>query len=341
MEIKFLSVGCGDGIVIRFLGNDDRYHNIIIDGGTEKGQVYENTLKQEIKQIATRTELIDLWIISHIDDDHIGGLLKFINDKELIGQFDLKDTIFWYNDNDFDYRISVSDTSLLSKDQSRRLREYLAENSNAVYNNIFTGKEIDYYGLEIIVLSPKIKKFTKIVNNDDTSILLAGKIIPDWNKKIVDFDLTQFEEDSKKEHCYCIAILIKHNNKKVLLTSDSYPSIIEDSLISLGYNNDNKLDLELMQLSHHGSKFNTSLNLLQKIICNKFVVSADGYNKYALPNKETIARILNHNNHPIEVHITHKNDLTESLFDIDGSGIFDNVSLQFPETFTNALSFEL
>ncbi len=41
MNIDFLDAGCADAIHINFKGNDDKTHNIIIDGGSEKGRLYE------------------------------------------------------------------------------------------------------------------------------------------------------------------------------------------------------------------------------------------------------------------------------------------------------------
>lgn len=342
MEIKFLSVGCGDGIIIRFLGEDNNYHNIIIDGGTEKGNVYENTLRLEITKVIDRNEKIDLWIISHIDDDHIGGVLRFINDKELIQQYSLNETIFWYNDFEFDYNVSTKDSVLLSPNQSQRLREYLLNNAFSVNNDIHFGRNFNFHGLKIIILSPCKEKEKQLENSKkDTSKLLSGQVKSDWDKKIEDLNLNIFEEDSKKLHFYSVAFLLIYNQKNILLTSDSYPSIIEDSLKLLGYNTTNKLNLELMQLAHHGSKYNTSNSLLQMINCSKFVISADGYNRHKLPNKETIARVIKENNHLIELYITHKNDITDSLFEVDKSDIKDRVSLLFPNHFSNFLVFKI
>ena len=79
--IKALNVGCGDAIVIRYYGNDEKYHNIIIDGGYMKK--YEDTLQPEIEAIRNRKdECIDLWCITHVDLDHLGGVIKFIRDKK-------------------------------------------------------------------------------------------------------------------------------------------------------------------------------------------------------------------------------------------------------------------
>lgn len=89
LTIKFLSVGCGDGFSIRFRGDDHLFHNILVDGGVEKGDIYIETLRREIEEIINRGEYIDLWVISHIDDDHIGGILRFIKDSALIQKVDL------------------------------------------------------------------------------------------------------------------------------------------------------------------------------------------------------------------------------------------------------------
>ena len=103
LTIKFLSVGCGDGFSIRFRGDDHLFYNILIDGGVEKGNIYLETLRREIEEIMHRGECIDLWIITHIDDDHIGGILRFIKDKTLAQNVDLSKTSFWYNYSNYDY----------------------------------------------------------------------------------------------------------------------------------------------------------------------------------------------------------------------------------------------
>jgi len=344
LEIKFLSVGCGDGIIIRYLGENSQYCNIIIDGGVERGKVYEEKLKQEIKQIIERKELIDLWIITHTDNDHIGGLLRFIADREFTGQNHLENAQIWFNDSTFDYMVSTTaDTILLSQDQAIRLRTHLTEKAIVVKNDIHAVKEINFYGLKLTVLSPaqEIAATEDTAPEADTTVPLRGQVVPDWDKKIEDFDFTQFTEDGKPEHQNCIAVLLEYNNKKVLLTSDSYPSVVVESLTQLGYSPENKLKVEFMQLAHHGSKFNTSVELLEMIDCNKFVISGDGKNNHKIPNKETMARVIHTKDNPVEFHITENNDWTRNIFRVDMPDVNKRLSLVFPENFSNALIFQL
>jgi hypothetical protein len=58
LTVKFFPVGCGDAISIRFLGNDDKYHNILIDGGYQ--YMYPFGIKKEMQGIIEREEHIDL-----------------------------------------------------------------------------------------------------------------------------------------------------------------------------------------------------------------------------------------------------------------------------------------
>lgn len=76
----------------------------------------------------------------------------------------------------------------------------------------------------------------------------------------------------------------------MLFLGDSHDEIIVENLRKLGFNEEKKLELELVKISHHGSHYNTSPEFLSLIKSERYVISTNG--SKGLPNKRTIARIL-------------------------------------------------
>lgn len=90
MKIKFLKALNGDATLISFK-EGEQSRNILIDGGMpatyiqkgRNGKFEYGELKDIIDIIRERDERIDLLILTHVDDDHIGGVLKwFEKDKD-------------------------------------------------------------------------------------------------------------------------------------------------------------------------------------------------------------------------------------------------------------------
>ena len=95
----------GDCLLLHY-GSKDELGLALIDGGPAK--VYEPHLKPRIGQIrqarglhADQALLVDLLLVSHIDDDHINGILELTN--ELVDASNdkkplrLKVRSFWHN----------------------------------------------------------------------------------------------------------------------------------------------------------------------------------------------------------------------------------------------------
>ena len=78
MSINVLSFKAenGDAFLIKF----DNGQNILIDMGMPK--TYENEIRQELIELKEAEQKIDLLIISHIDEDHIGGAIKFLEENK-------------------------------------------------------------------------------------------------------------------------------------------------------------------------------------------------------------------------------------------------------------------
>ena len=73
LTISTIRSGKGDCVHICFIGSSGQPHNIIVDSGpTSSAGEFRNLLTSIIRS----GETLDALIITHYDDDHIGGILK-------------------------------------------------------------------------------------------------------------------------------------------------------------------------------------------------------------------------------------------------------------------------
>ncbi|UAL59906.1 MBL fold metallo-hydrolase [Clostridium sporogenes] len=295
--LKIFQVKAGDCISLRYKGFDEKYHNIFIDCGYSG--TFDKTLDKEIIGLKSRKERIDLFVLTHTHQDHIGGISKFI---KKYGEDDIVDQ-FWFNGGRLLINFNIS--SKISVNQGFELEKYLIKTKKCNTEKIvYKIKEHEIYGAEIKVIGPTIETLDKFLNtwNKDYSIF-SEKITTqmcDWNIDIADFDLDKFEEDSDEDNKSSIAFIVYINNtydknsKKILFLGDAFPNQIAQNLSDMGYSEENRLNLDYVKISHHGSKGNTSDNLLDIIDCSKFIISTNGTNRDKFPHKETFARILRH-----------------------------------------------
>lgn len=304
MKIKFLPAFNGDCILISF-EHEEKNRNILIDGGVPR--TYQRHLKPELEEVIQKGENIDLLIVTHIDDDHIGGIKELYQDTGFSKDF-IKE--IWFNSGDLlsDYfnterdpiravKIIKDNQTSMSVRQGNTLEKALIEEkSNWIQKLISVSVDkINFLGLSITILSPNEEKLKKLHKHWETEINKKVKMSEehdDFNIPISELVNRKFNEDKAIPNGSSIAFLLEADNKSILLLGDAHPSVISNSLEKLELaSEENKLKLDLVKVSHHASKGNTSPKLLSLIECNKFVISTDG-SKHGLPDKEAIARII-------------------------------------------------
>lgn len=345
MKIKFFQAECGDAAAIKFLGNDNKYHNVLIDSGYER--TFRHVLDDEIQGIACRDEAIDLWIITHIHDDHIGGVVKYI---ETVRDGENKDIVkqYFYNAPrmyDFE-KSSKSISEFVSISQGDVLYEYLNSNKKLLDYDVTNEMEtVELYGLKLTILSPTRNKLSRLRSkyplddykqlereeSEEISEAVSAKQ-NDYNTLIGEFDLNRWKEDNSIENGSSISVLTEFNNTKVLWLADCHPSDIESSLRELGYSQSNKIVCAWVKVTHHGSKANNSDDLYNLIDCSNFLFSVDGENRHNLPSKECIARILRNKqrreNFKYNFYFTYDNPVLRSIFDRENDAIYKQYNFQ-------------
>lgn len=316
MQIKFLQAFNGDSIWISFV-KDEKPINILIDGGTsttysykdkKDGKIKDGDLKKLIDCLKDKGEKLDLAILTHIDDDHIDGFLKWFGKDEVAIQ-NIKE--IWFNSgrtikqylNDTETEINPvkfkEQTTLTSVKQGGDFENYIREKEVWDEKVIKQGDIINWNGISFQILSPGKEKLEKLLKEWKKKVpesLLDTSRKDDYKKtlkKLMEEDI--FEEDDDPYNGSSISFIITHEDKKYLFLGDSHPSNIISELKRLGYNpTNNKLQIELIKISHHGSQKNTSVELLVLIETNKYIISTNG-DMHGHPDKATIARIVNTN----------------------------------------------
>lgn len=345
MTVIFFQAECGDASCIRFLGNDNKYHNVFIDSGYER--TFRHVLENEIRNIVAKNETIDLWIILHIHDDHIGGAIKYIDTIKTGEHNDIVNQYFYNPPRVYDLKKSAKNISeFVSIGQGDVFYEYLKSNNKLLDYDITNSIEpIDLYGLKLTILSPTYIKIDdlrlkypldsnkSLEREEDEKVSEA--VAPkqnDYKTLINNFNLDIWKEDNSVENGSSISILAEFNNKKTLWLADSHPTDIVNSLKKLGFNQDNKIVCDWVKVTHHGSKGNNSDALYNLIECDNYLFSVNGENKHNLPSKECIARILRNKQRPknskYNFHFTYDNQTLRSIFNVENESIFKEYNFE-------------
>lgn len=305
--IEMLPAFHGDALWIEY-GSKRRPNRVLIDGGLSS--TYDS-----ITARAPSTCPLELFCVTHIDQDHIEGAVKLL--ANLPPGMTLADV--WHNG----YK-HIEKSARLGAAQAEKLQAAIENHARAPWNAAFDSgpaavpskgplPEITLPGgLRLTLLSPGPPQLTKLRKKWEAECAKAGilpgvtasgedalqkdrKLRPRRLGAKLDIEaLAQepFKSDSAPANGASIAFLAEYDNRAVLFAADAHSPVVEASIKRLlAARNQSKLALDAFKLSHHGSKSNNSPALFSLLDCPSYLVSTNG-DKFDHPDPETIARIL-------------------------------------------------
>lgn len=315
LNLTVIKAGNGDSLLLTW-NYENKNYNLLIDGGVAtsyKLRGRPGPLFNVLKEIKDKGERVNLLILTHVDNDHIGGILSGFSETGLLRE--LTDEV-WFNsgtliDKYFNKEVDLSHFLEMDLKESNEGGGRLTSINQGI---TFEKKlnELQIWDHELIIAGQTSKKFGaefKILSPDLHNL---EKLLIKWereNKKkqtsfTTDYHLTldelicddHFEGDKSIHNGSSIAFLFEFKSKKILFLADAFEEVLIDSIKKLknekGYIDEkNPLCIDIMKVSHHGSKSNTSLDLLKVIDTNKFIISTDG-SCHGLPDKRALARII-------------------------------------------------
>ena len=302
-------------------GSADAPKIALIDGGP--AGVYKDSLLPRLEELREERELpddqplvIDLLIISHIDDDHVNGVIRLLRDmKEEADNGDpprFRILRLWHNS--FDDIIGNSETEsraaltaqfgtasagmqdipedlledhrdwqvLASIAQGHRIRE-LAESLGIPSNPDFDGN--------LIQAPDEDDDFLDRIELDGMTLTVLGPLSRELKELEEKHDKWLRREQKKREdgeatlaafadtsvaNLSSIVLLADDGEKTFLLTGDARGDKIIEAYQARGMGHGGTLTVDLLKVPHHGSDRNVTVGFFEAIPASSYVLSGNG-----------------------------------------------------------------
>ena len=246
---------------------------------------------------------IDLAVISHIDHDHIGSAARLVADASLKLEFG----DIWFNAPKRPKTRGVAEGIGLAAvlgSSAKGLPWNLAFGARDVVTGPELFCEVPHKRGEprITLLSPTretLDDLYKVWEREVPKVKVPPEPKPIFSTRealdVPALAARSTPEDRAPANGSSIAFLIEHKGASALLTADAFPSVLKNALDALARNRRQALPwtIDLMKLSHHGSRANTTSSLLDVVRAPHVVVSTNGA-IFGHPDGEGIARVVLH-----------------------------------------------
>jgi hypothetical protein len=304
--IEALPAGHGDCLWIEY-GDDGSTHRVLIDCGT---QATSKALLARVDAMPEGERFLELFVLSHIDSDHIGGALPFF--KAVKSGLRFGDV--WYNgwrhisgqlgarqgemfssailDFELPWNVWRAGASILTDD-------------DGLPEHVLPG------GMRLTLLSPTRERLNKLAPIWTRELKRYGltpgahvdyaKFLKGTPSTIADAAALQdidgladvkFGGDNGAPNGTSIALLAEFGGASALLAADAHAPVLEAAIGKLlAKRGGDRLKLDLFKVSHHGSQNNVSSDLIRKLDCSRYLISTNGDHFYH-PDRQAIARIL-------------------------------------------------
>jgi len=279
LTVNILDAVHGDCILLDF-----EHTFILIDSGPKTFLIRRNIINK--LKCLLNGRRINIAVVTHNDDDHIGGY-------EYILSSGIKIDRFVFNSLSICSKIFKDNEKQISYNQDVNLGDFIKGKGIALDALVYGSEPIIINNINLIPLTPTIdalqhmhndytKKNQPQISSDDKierTILECIEEIVNGNDK--------FLPDRSITNRTSLSLIIEYNGFRGLFLGDAWAS---DVIESLRLNQINS-GFSVTKLSHHGSEKNTNSELINIIGKTEYIICADK-SKHNHPNNKTIARIL-------------------------------------------------
>lgn len=306
-QLEMLPALEGDCLVLSW-GEPTKPFRLLIDAGRESTA---DAVRSYAERHGRTKGMFELFIVTHIDRDHIEGAVKLLRDESFRPL--VKEV--WFNDRgDLTYAPPASDFEEYGALDGERLATLISK--HAIDTNMqfkpapvaVEGEQLRTVmlrgGLQLTVLSPDQQQLANLAKPWDDTVRDAPDGWEDYGEaELIDIDFLvrrPFKSDRAKPNGSSIAVVATYRDSSVLLTGDAHVARLLTSLELYSKQHPQHERFALVKASHHGSRGNVSLDLVKAVKCEKWAISTNG-DHFNHPDREAIARIIAGSPEPVEL----------------------------------------
>ena len=331
LALDVVQAAFGDCLVVRYVTSRTT-RTLLIDGGPSG--TYPKHLRPWLMGLAPQVKRIDVAVLSHIDNDHVKGLLDlFAELHETAGPMPVGE--LWHN---------AFSVSAGGADIAPRIREALATAGDGAMgmktlagtlmgvgegdalrasavalgvpiNARFGGEPIladgsstlRIDGLRIDVIGPSTVTLEKLRREWVRWLERHGRDVADGGVA------AGVAADSSIPNLSSIVLLVRAARRSILLTGDGRGEHVVEGLHERGLlEPGGTFHVDVLKVPHHGSARNASEAFFRTVLADRYVISADG--RYGNPDSECLRWIVDAaDGRPIEIVSTNQTDALRAL----------------------------
>jgi len=304
---------------------------LLIDAG--RAWTYKNALKRHLSDHAIKE--LELLVVTHVDRDHIDGMLSLMQDAAL----DLRARDVWFNTwdhlngNAIEALSTDNDLESFGAKMGEELSPLIVE-KGWTWNGKFSAAAVELAdqpadnviqlgNLKLTLLSPSREKLDALKPVWAKECKKAGitpgamleEYVIDEDDDIESFGAIDIEalaaetfiDDHSEANGSSIAFMLEYGGKRLLLAGDAHADLLERRLKALGASATDPLRVDAFKIPHHGSKYNLSKDLIELLECKHFLVSTNG-NYFKHPDDVAMARLIKFGTADSTIHFNYKTD---------------------------------
>lgn len=338
LKIHVIDAAHGDCILLDF-----EHTKILIDCGPFKPFLTRRNVHKNLKSLLGSKQKIDLAIVTHNDDDHIGGFESLIDEGVIL------ETIIFNSLQDIPDIIKSSQKQI-SYNQDNLLRQkLLKERGIQIQCLTRDSSPLTINDITLTAITPTAEALERMLKDANAQKEIDEKkkkqkqISSSKTEEIKPVDALQkfqsgqdvFIKDTSITNRSSIGLVIECGKFSGLFLGDAHAEDVIEGLNIAGFV---KHQFDVVKISHHGSERNTNIELLELLGKTEYILCADNETHHKHPNNTTLARILSLDKNQT-IHLSSNNPSLSAKID-DFKSLGFNIIETYPTNGVNTLCYE-